>query len=210
MQVGRRIISQIVSPLEVLTVADAKLWCKVDSNEDDNTIAALIRAAFKSINTYVGYSILSANVKIEFDGLQGLPSVVNPLTGTYYAQGNYLQLATYLTSVDALSYVTTSEALATMPSTGWKNPTALKLPSMGCKIVVTDVPSDLTENELKYVVSAKEGYELGSVPDDIITAAKMLVSGWYDNRASMVYGTMNDMPFSVNYLLDPYRSMQLL
>lgn len=97
-----------------------------------------------------------------------------------------------------------------MPSTGWNNPTALKLPAMGCKIVVTDVPSDLSDNEVKYIVSAKEGYELGSVPDDIITAAKMLISGWYDNRASVVLGTVNDMPFAVNFLLDPYRAMQLL
>lgn len=210
MQVGRRIISQILTPLEALSVTDAKNWCKIDSNEDDNVVSALIRAAFSSINSYVGYSILSANVKIHFDGLQGLPAIINPLTGSYYPQGNFLQIAGYITSVDNLLYVDSNEAAQTMPSGNWKNPTAVQLPKMGCKIIINSTPNDLTSNELKFIVEAKEGYASGNVPDDIITAAKLLISGWYDNRASVSLGTVNEMPFAVNFLLDPYRAMQLL
>lgn len=209
MQVGRRIVSEIVTPINAFPLAAAKQWCKIDFNDDDAIITSLIRAAFKSVNTYLGYSALSANVKIEFDGLSGLPAATNPITGGVIIQGSYLQLATYIESVDALHYVNSNNQLTAMGSGDWSNPTAISLPKMCVKIPVKNVPSDLTEDSVKYVVSVKEGYT--ALPEDILMAVRLLVSQWYDNRSAIVTGvSTTTLDNTVQFLLDPYRSMQVL
>ena len=208
MQIGRRIVSEIVSPLTGFPVATAKQWCKIDLSEDDAIVESLIKSAFKSVNNYIGYSALSANVKIEFDGLSGLPALPNPITGGVVIQGNYLQIASYIESVDALYYVSSANELTAMASGDWNNPTAISLPKLCVRIPIKNIPNDLTEDSVKFIVAIKEGYT--TLPDDILMAVRLLVAQWYDNRQLTAQGGTNEMPYSVSFLLDPYRSMQLL
>lgn len=43
------------------------------------------------------------------------------------------------------------------------------------------------------------------LPADLETAVLSLVATWYSNRESVTYGSPNKIPYSMEYLIQPYR-----
>lgn len=56
---------------EPVTLAEAKLWCKIDTTEDDNLITALIKTARQMCEQYVGQSLITRTVTAVINNTNG-------------------------------------------------------------------------------------------------------------------------------------------
>lgn len=180
-----------VTGTDVLSLADAKTWLRVDSSDEDALITSLIDVAVGAVQSYIGQSL----VEIE-TFLFGLPDFsdevlpVGPLNSvnsvTYYDQGNNLQtLASNLYWVD-LGHVT-------QPHIFFRQP----------------LPDVYDYRAQPVIISANVGYQDGTLPPAVLHAVRLLVSQYYDIRENFAVGTIvsKEMPNGIKSLLSPFRNV---
>lgn len=179
---------------ELMTTAEAKLHLRVDIDDDDDLIDALIIAARQYSERFMGRSLITKTWQLFldhfpslFDGVILLP---NPpaiaVTSIKYQDGSNVQqtLATTEFQVDVQSDPAriTPELSKSFPTT---------------RIQLNAV-----------VVEWTAGYGPAStdVPSAIIAANKLLLGHWYENREQVVLqGTPKELPRAVSSLLWAYK-----
>ena len=180
-----------VTGTDVLSLADAKTWLRVDSSDEDALITSLIDVAVGAVQSYIGQAL------VEIDTfLFGLPYFsdevlpVGPLNTinsiTYYDQGDNLQtLASHLYWVD-LGHVT-------QPHLFFRQP----------------LPDVYDYRAQPVIISASVGYAANSIPPAVLHAVRLLLSQYYDIRENFVVGTIvsAEMPNGIKSLLSPYRNV---
>jgi len=180
------------APAALITTAEAKAQCRIDSNDEDTLIDALISAAVSHLDGYsgiLGRALVTQTWQQDFSGFctkMRLPvGDLIAITGvTYYDASNAQQ--TLATSV----YTAFSDALgpyaALKPDQSW--------------------PSSYARPD-SVSVTWTAGYgAAASVPPAIKQAALLLVAHWYDNRSGVAVGeTPAELPMAVNSLLAPFR-----
>ena len=180
-----------VTGTDVLSLADAKTWLRVDSSDEDALITSLIDVAVGAVQSYIGQAL------VEIDTfLFGLPYFsdevlpVGPLNTinsiTYYDQGDNLQtLASHLYWVD-LGHVT-------QPHLFFRQP----------------LPDVYDYRAQPVIISASVGYAANSIPPAVLHAVRLLLSQYYDIRENFAVGTIvsAEMPNGIKSLLSPYRNV---
>lgn len=180
-----------VTGTDVLSLADAKTWLRVDSSDEDALITSLIDVAVGAVQSYIGQAL------VEIDTfLFGLPYFsdevlpVGPLNTinsiTYYDQGDNLQtLASHLYWVD-LGHVT-------QPHLFFRQP----------------LPDVYDYRAQPVIISASVGYAANSIPPAVLHAVRLLLSQYYDIRENFAVGTVvsAEMPNGIKSLLSPYRNV---
>lgn len=172
-----------------ITLAEAKLQCRVDGTDEDTLLATYINAARDYIENMSGIVCGTATRVQYFDMFaERLPlyrAPVNSITSVYYIASDGTD-----TMLAADQYrLRQRYGVATLQ------------PAYG----VTWPDTECVDGAVKVTISA--GYASNSVtPDAIRTAALMLVAHWYDNRQAVAIGTITkELEFAVADLLRPYR-----
>ena len=171
-----------------ITLAEAKLHCRVDTTDDDTLIEALITAATEMCEQHTGRALMAQTWELTLDAfpdafeLTRVP--VQSITSLKYydANGDQQTLLNTLYSLDnfdqfGYAYVVPVYA-GSWPSTR----------------------DQINAVSLRYVA----GYaDAASVPEGLKQWIKLMLSTMYDNRDSIANASMASLPF-VDHLLDRY------
>lgn len=182
---------------EPLTLAQAKEWLRVDSDQENDALEVLITTAREIVEFRTGRAIPQQTWKLvasdwprsDIYGNDTLALPTAPLLSVenvkYYPDGGGAQQ-------------TMSSALYHTAMTG--------MPGM---IVLVDGQSfpDLTTRPDAVEINYTAGYaSTGAVPKPLLHAIKLVLSHLYENRTPVVVGTIaSPLPLGLENLLDGYR-----
>lgn len=190
---------QIEPPIEqVITTEEAKLWLRVDADDEDETIAALIAAAtsrFDGRDGVLGRCLAPQTWRLE---LPRFPwgEIKLPLPPTI--------------SIEAVEYTDRNGQTQELQDCrtalgGWSG--ARILPALGGAWPGTaDVPDAVR-------VRFRAGYQTDAspaelaVPEAIKQAMLLLITDWFEERRNFtVGGTMSSLPVATEALIAPFRA----
>lgn len=198
-----RLLTSTAAIVDLMTLAEAKAFIRANNDtSQDAIISGLIKAAQSHLMQYLNRSFTITEWDLVLDAFPAEPIQlpVAPVRG-----------------VSAISYYDADGVQQTLaPSSYYVD--SVSEPGWVLREVDTDWPATLAAaNAVQVRFTA--GYEpveggsgsdgddeLGNVPPDIILAAKVLVSHWYEHREPVITGTIvSEMPMSVKSLIQPYR-----
>jgi uncharacterized phiE125 gp8 family phage protein len=186
----RPVLVTAPTPLSIITLADAKAWCRVSHVDEDALITGLINAAESRLDGYsgiLGRALAPQTWSQSFcafeDRLSLSVGIAQSITSiTYYDASNVLltlNASVYQLLTDALgSYVALNSAKS-WPSI-YIRPDAVKLTWVAGYATAADVPAA------------------------IITAMRMMITQWYDARE----GT-DEISATAMALLTPFRRVSM-
>lgn len=186
----RSLTVNTASSVALLTTAEAKTHLKVDVSADDTLIDNLITAATQSCEIFTNRYFTDTVVTQYSDNWNGInnlyKSPVSSITHIkYYDSDDSLQTWASSEYILDSSYQPARIALAVDKS----------FPSLSDRINAVEV---------KYTVGY--GSSASDVPQAIRQAVLLCVGNWYQNRQSVVTGTIaSELPLSSQYLLEQYK-----
>lgn len=203
-------IVQTVAPAgEPVTLAEAKAWLRVDSNDEDVLIMALIEAARGHVETFTNRSLITQQLELSFDAFPNSSRWVDGgfrQTKGGFSCGREIALPRApLQSVQSVKYYDEDGALQTFASAGYHVDTR----SQPGRIILHedyDWP-DVDTRPNAVVIAYTAGYGTPSaVPQGLRTALRFMVSHWFENRVHVNIGNIvNDIPDTANTLLWQHR-----
>jgi len=176
---------------EPLTLAEAKLYLRVDSDSEDDLITALIKAARLQVENKTYRMLISQTWDLILDKSD-------------IGEGELLIYKQPITAISSVKYYDINNTEQTLSSTAYQT----EVNSNPAKVNIISMPS--IYNRLGAVtIRFVAGYaNAGAVPQDIKQAMYFLIGHMYENRQMAVTGTIaQDIPFTVEYLLEPYRGL---
>ena len=174
----------------ILTTAEATTHLKVDTTADDTYIDSLVLAATASAEMFTNRYFINTTVTQYNDHWREIETLyksnVSSITHIkYYDSDNSLQ--TLASSVYLLDDSAEPARVSLDVSQDW--PTIA-----GRKNAI----------EVKYIVGY--GAAGSDVPDGIKQAVLLIIGNWYQNRQSVVTGTIaTELPLNSQYLLEQYK-----
>lgn len=209
---GRNIISYAANATDYVSLAEAKQHLRVNQSNDDAYISGLIEMALQTCSQYVGYSIRKASVVYGYDSLVGQPSIMNPVNGTQQPVGNLLRIPSRVLSLTTVQYIDDNNAIQSFTD---YIVSPEPFGQFGRTLFFNTAPTTITDDVTKYLATVTEGFEVSSgeginesdvFPQAIKFAALLLVGQYYDNRQSIVTGTIQSrLEYGFQYLLDGYK-----
>ncbi len=178
---------------EPLSLADAKAFMRVEHDNDDSVITALIAAARNHVEALTRCGLITQTWRIVLDRWpeQGrIKPRLGPLQSVTAAR--VYNDANVASTIDAARFVA-DPASGTIAAPGWS------LPHPG---------RAMAGIELDVVVGF--GAAASDVPQVLLQAIRMLVAQLYENRSLVAIGSsVAMMPPSVNAMISSYRVMSL-
>jgi uncharacterized phiE125 gp8 family phage protein len=178
---------------EPWSVAEAKVFLRVEHGDDDAVIAALIPAARGHVEALTRRALLTQRWRFVLDAWPADGRVaprMGPLRSVIAAR--VFDAANNVHGIDVETFVVDAAANV-IASPCW----ALPLPGRTTAGIELDV-------ELGYGAGA------GDVPDALRHAIRMLVAHWYENRGLAAIGAgVAMLPAGVGALIAPYRVLSL-
>ena len=181
--------------VEPITLADAKLYLRVEHDDDDDLIAALIAGSRIHVEARTRRALITQSWRLVRDAwpasgrLEILPVPLASLTAAriYLADGS-------TQSIDPSAFIIDKSAAPALLAFGNGAPPAPGRALAGIEIDVT------------------VGYGAAgtNVPEALRQAIRLLVAHWYENRGVAAIGeTVAPLPASVEALIAPYRVLSL-
>lgn len=183
-------ISLVTPPTEwPVTLAEAKVQCRVTHDDEDAYLEGLIRAATTYVESTLGRTIAVRTWKLtldEFaDAIEILRGPVQSVDAVQYSDEDGL---TQTASASLYSTDLVSSRQWVLLNTGESWPTTLD----GVNAVS---------------VTYTAGYEPADVPADIRHAILLLIGHWYANREAASDKPATTTDLAVDALLQPYRAV---
>lgn len=179
-----------MGPLNVLSLADAKLFLKVDFTDDDSLITGLISAAVSLVEQVTNYRLYNRN-EILYTGQICYDAFQYPLVSA--------------------SVISADSAITTVPTLKQYPQTLRTVLFWGNGFWYTGFNESFFNNDtywlnnscpVTYVLTLNVGYtDATLIPTDLITAIKQIITFTYENRDA----TKLDLPDNIQMLLAPYR-----
>jgi uncharacterized phiE125 gp8 family phage protein len=174
-----------------VTLAEAKSWLKEESDDNDDLITGMVRAAAVFVETLTGMKLRAGNVDQVYPGfatrLVLYRRPLNAITAVEYDDGSTGEAI----QLDASGYRLREFAgqPCLVPPFGGSFPTAERL-----------------DGAVRVSWSAGDASN-ADVPDDIKTAVKQMVSHWFINReaVALASGSFQEVPMGAQMLLMNYR-----
>ena len=175
---------------EPITLAEAKLYLRVDDSTEDALITAIITAARR---------------KFENDTYHYLM----PQTWELYLNQNEINAEQIsinksdITAISSVKYYDQSNTQQTLSANDYQ--TAIQ--GRPYSIQLTTVPQVYNRLEAM-VIRFTLGYtNAAAVPEDIKTAIKTIIGTLYENRQTIVTGTqVNEVPDTYKFIMENYRN----
>ena len=200
---------QLVTPPaeEPVSLIEAKLHLRVDFDEDDTLIAALITAARLAAETLTGRQFVTARWKFVLDGFPGPSALGAPAGQSFSLPGHAILLSkSPVQSVVSINYLDMGSVLQTFSPSAYTVDTACE-PAR-----ITPVFGQVWPIALPQIGAVSITFDAGYgsaalVPEGIKSWIKLRVGSLYAHReevAMLSRGRIDLLPF-VDGLLDPYK-----
>ena len=179
--------------VEPLTLAEAKAYLRVEADDDDTVIAALIAAARLHVEAQTQTALITQGRRLVLDCWPErgrIPVRPGPLQALVAAR--VFDFDGHVRVIDTQSFVpdTGSSILAFMP---W----AVPLPTR----IAAGIELDVTVGF---------GDAASDVPEPLRQAMRLFIAHWYDNRGLIAAGTHAvALPSAAATLIAPYRMLSL-
>lgn len=173
-----------------ITLAEAKLYLKVDINTDDTLITNLIEAATQISEEYTNRFFITTTIE---------------QTCSDFLETKELYKSDVI-GVTSIKYYDSTNTLVT-----WNvNNYIVSEEYQPCKITLQDGIDypEITKrvDAIKILYSVGYGANAASVPQAIKSSILLTLGNWYSNRESVITGrTATEMPMSAKWLLDTYK-----
>ena len=172
----------------IITTAQIKAHLRVTNSLEDDLIDSMRNASIAWIEQY-------CDIKI----------------GSYTAEGflpyflsSYIPMGPVI-SIQSVKYQTTAsqanDDLTTLPAANW----FYDLHTRPCRIAFQSTPSTYDYAWLPVKVSMTIGHAVGSIPEPIIHAIRLLTASLYENRQEEITATTHRLKMGLEALLNPYR-----
>ncbi|OLO40313.1 hypothetical protein BTR23_07440 [Alkalihalophilus pseudofirmus] len=170
---------------ELVTLDEVKLFLRIDHSEEDILIETLIKVAREHCESITRRALAISTYELILDNVDS-NTVLIPLPP--------------LNSVESIITVDKEDNETIISSEDYYVNTEIELGSVTFK----KIPSNFKVIKIKF----KAGYNEFNTPQPIIHSIKLLVSHMYDNREIISDKAVNEIPFTVNALLSPYKVMR--
>lgn len=186
---------------------DAKLHLRVDFDEDDTLIAALISAARQAAETITGRQFTTARWKLVLDSFPGRSLMGVPASQSFSLPGHAILLSkSPVQSVVSIDYLDMGSVLRMLAPSAYTADTACE-PARITPVFGQSWPICLPQIGA-VSVTFDAGYGAAAqVPEGIKSWIKLRVGSLYAHReevATLTRGRIDPLPF-VDGLLDPYK-----
>lgn len=178
--------------VEPLSLAEAKAFLRVEHNDDDDVIGALIASARIHVEAQTRRALITQSWRLTCDAwpadgrlaVRPAPLIALTAARVYDDDGN-------ATTLDLQAFVvdTAGSQLAFAP---W----ALAQPGRSVAGIALDV-------------SVGHGDAAADVPQPLRQAIRLLLAHWYENRGLTALDTITVLPTTVAALIAPYRMLSL-
>ena len=180
--------------VEPVSLAEAKRHCRVDTDDDNAYLTALIQAAREWVEVYLDRALITQQLVMTMEELPEEIYLPRPPMAT---QGTATALS--------ITYTAPGGATATLSSATYRV-SRYETPGEITPIYGTTFPANLEdENAVTVTWWAGYGDDGSKVPAAIRHAILMLVGHWYERRAAVDNLGGNPVPFGVASLLDSQR-----
>lgn len=205
---------------EPLSLADAKLYARVDQTAEDSMIASLITAARRRIERDTGLALLTQTwvalwdrwphadnrglATPWWDGVREMPINILAQTDVIEIHKRPFACVTQIQLRSAYGdYTTVDPSIYFTERSNYEGRVIRVLGTMWPIVVMA--PSGAIN------VTFTCGFDaIGlPVPDDLVTAMRILVKHWYDNRDMVTDGRFGDTPHGYGELLAAWRNLRL-
>ena len=179
--------------VEPVTLDEAKAYLRVEHNDDDEAIAALIAGARLHVEAQTRRALITQSWRLSYDAwppdgrIAVVPAPLQSLTAArvYDFDGNAQTIDSEAFALDLAGSVLLFVPWALMQ------------------------PGRMTAG-IELDVTVGYGDALTDVPEALRQAIRALVAHWYENRGLSAIGqTSTVLPATVNALIAPYRVMSL-
>lgn len=191
MQVSYPTPSSPVDLDSVVTVAELKTYLRVDNTVEDSLITALRLSAVQYIEEYCNSRL----------GVAVAAGALDAFYNSFFPVGPVV-------AINSVTYLDPGGATQTLSSNSFYYDAA----SEPARIAFHDVPSLETYALSRVTVGFTVGFPIDGVPEPIVTALKMLVAHYYENRRAVTSGSAipRTVPLGVESLLSPYRVIRVV
>ena len=200
---------QLITPPagEPVSLQEAKAHLRVDFDDDDGLIQALIAAARQAAETITNRQLMSARWKLVMDSFPG-PSLMGVPAGQPFSLPGHAILIhkSPVLNVVSINYLDMAGVLQSMPASNYTVDTACE-PAR-----ITPVFGQIWPIALPQICAVSVTFDAGygaaaSVPEGIKSWIKLRVGSLYAHReevAALSRGRIEPLPF-VDGLLDPFK-----
>jgi uncharacterized phiE125 gp8 family phage protein len=197
----------IVTPpaAEPVSVAEAKAHLVVEHSDDDALIASLVTAARQRAESVLGRVFVTTEFDWVLDGWPVAPlfatgRVIQTLNMPLWPRSEIRPVHCPLVSVTSIEYLDPTGASVTLDPAAYEviagTPGRILPAYQTAWPVVRPWPGSIT---VRYV--AGYGPDASTVPDSVKAAIKLMVGGWYEQRAHLTAGALDVVPAAVDWLL---------
>ncbi|MCB8836101.1 head-tail connector protein [Aurantimonas sp. VKM B-3413] len=175
---------------EPVSVADAKLWARIERDDEDGLIAALIRAAREAIETATGLALSQRSFRLVLDPV--------PPHGWIEATRHPLEALGPVTAfaADGTPNLLDAEDVVIERSMGLE---AFRLSPAAREAAANGIEIEFTA-----------GFSAGKVPENLLLALKTIVAASYETRAAVGPDMQPAlMPDLAATLIAPYRRVRI-
>lgn len=177
---------------EPLSLAEAKAFLRVEHNDDDDVIGALIASARIHVEAQTRRALVSQSWRLVLDAW--------PAEGRLSVRPAPLQALSAARVYDGGGEATTLDLQNFVVDTAGSQltfaPWALAQPGRAVAGIELDV-------------MAGYGDTAADVPEPLRQAVRLLVAHWYENRGLATLGAVTVLPATVAALIAPYRMLSL-
>lgn len=204
-------LTLVTGPIaEPVTLAEVKLWARIDVAADDDLITALITAARRLLEQQYGRALLTQTWTLSLDEFPGgsgwywswLDGRPSRYQGTDYSRPVIYLPRPPCVSVTSVEYIDGGGTLQTLSSTLYQVDTTQEpariAPAYGCVWPVTRCPQT---QAVRVTYIAGYGDAPGDVPETIKTALKLTVASWYAQREDFSLVRLTELPMGAAALL---------
>lgn len=184
--------------VEPITLAEAKLHLKLDSDTTDDTlITALIIAAREAAENFTGRALINQTWELTMDT---------------FPEDDIELLPAPLSSITSIIYKDQDGVNTTLSSSTAYEADTYSIPGKACLKFGQSWPAarDI-QNSVTVTFVAGYGAASSAVPGPIKAAILLLIGNLYENRESVEIGqTPIELPHGVQFLLSPYCIVQFV
>lgn len=181
---------EVVTPPdhEPLTMGEARAHLRLDGNDDDATVLALIMAARAQIEAMTGRSLITRTLRAHFDG---------------FAAPLWLPRAP-VSAVSSISYVDQAGEMQTLAADRYQVVAGEWSPAVYPAYGVS-WPGTRPQPEAVSITYVAGYGTINAIPAPIKAAMLLLVGHLFQNREAASPDSISEMPMGVEYLLSNFR-----
>ena len=182
-------------PLLTVSLATAKQHLRVEHDDDDALITAMIGAAHNMVESYTGAFLQTTEVAFSFDHLHEFTNI--------HAGPNAVILKTNLhgKQTKGISYMNDASVRTYLGDAQWE----FDGTSYPSRLRIKDMPTDIKDTVNTWRVDVNTGFINADRPDALVAALLLIVGSLYETRQDVSTMRTFQSPMAARHLMDRHR-----